>query len=72
VLPLAKMDLSSPDGRAVAVDQSLVQITHIRCDSRRGDGRGQRVVSRVPCSWRAVRTVVASLCAEEQQTLGNR
>jgi 5-methylcytosine-specific restriction endonuclease McrA len=36
VIPLSRLDLSSPAGRALAVDPGYLRVTHMGCNSRRG------------------------------------
>lgn len=38
VIPLAKLDLRTAAGRATAVDQALLRVTHLGCNARRGAG----------------------------------
>lgn len=48
VRPLAGIDLATPEGRALAVDQALLRVAHYGCNARRGAARrrGNRPVAR--------------------------
>jgi len=48
VIPLARIDLSTAAGRAVAVDQSMLRVTHLGCNASRGarEGNVQRAADR--------------------------
>jgi hypothetical protein len=48
VIPLARIDLSTAAGRALAVDQSVLRVTHLGCNASRGarDGNVRRAAER--------------------------